>query len=50
MRCQGCAGQQFTKAGRDRDGRQILFSCSNCGYRQTARSASAFSGYRFPAT
>ena len=47
MRCQGCAGQQFTKAGRDRDGRQI-FSCSNCGYRQTARSASAFSGYRFP--
>jgi len=47
MRCQGCAGQQFTKAGRVREGRQV-HGCTACGHRQTAHSASAFSGYRFP--
>jgi transposase-like protein len=36
-----------TKAGRDRLGRQ-LWRCQACGRRLTARSASAFSGYRFP--
>lgn len=47
MRCQRCAGNEFTKAGRDRSGRQ-LYHCSACTHRQTMRSASAFCGYRFP--
>ena len=47
MRCQGCAGERFTRAGRDRDGRQVS-RCTGCMRRQTGRSASAFSGYRFP--
>jgi len=47
MRCDRCAGQTFTKAGRDRHGRQ-LHKCIECGRRLTTRSASAFSGYRFP--
>ena len=47
MRCDQCAGEQFTKAERDRDRRQ-LYRCRACGRRITARSASAFSGYRFP--
>jgi hypothetical protein len=47
MRCVGCASEQFTKAGRDRQGRQ-RHRCSACGQRQTERSASAFCGYRFP--
>lgn len=47
MQCQGCAGEQFTKAGRDREDRQV-YCCGACGRRQTAHSASAFSGYRFP--
>ena len=47
MRCDRCAGETFTKAGRDRFGRQ-LWRCQSCGRRLTARSASAFSGYRFP--
>jgi IS6 family transposase len=47
MRCVGCASEQFTKAGRDRQGRQ-RHRCSACGRRQTERSASAFCGYRFP--
>ena len=47
MRCDRCAGEEFTKAGRDRAGRQ-LYRCSGCGRRVTARSASAFSGSRFP--
>lgn len=47
MRCQGCAGEQFTRAGRDRDGHQVS-CCTGCKRRQTERSASAFSGYRFP--
>jgi len=47
MQCDRCASQTFTKAGRDRLGRQ-LWRCCSCGRRLTARSASAFSGYRFP--
>jgi len=47
MHCDRCASEMFTKAGRDRLGRQ-LWRCQACGRRRTARSASAFSGYRFP--
>jgi transposase-like protein len=47
MQCDRCAGETFTRAGRDRSGRQ-LWACRQCGRRLTARSASAFSGYRFP--
>src|ERR671933_599321 len=48
MQCCGqCASEMFTTAGRDRLGRQ-LWRCQACGRRLTARSASAFSGYRFP--
>src|SRR5919201_4623072 len=47
MQCDRCVGEAFTKAGRDRLGRQ-LWRCQTCGRRLTARSASAFSGYRFP--
>lgn len=47
MRCGRCAGERFTKAGRDRSRRQ-LYRCRECGRRVTARSGSAFSGYRFP--
>ncbi len=46
MQCDRCAGETFTKAGRDRLGRQ-LWRCQACGRRLTTRSASAFSGYRF---
>ena len=42
----GCRGQRLTKAGSDQQGRQI-FRCADCGRRQTDRSTSAFSGYRF---
>src|SRR5919199_6758665 len=47
MQCDRCAGEAFTKAGRDRLGRQ-LWRCQVCGRRLAARSGSAFSGYRFP--
>ena len=47
MQCDRCAVEQFTKAGRDRQQRQ-LYRCSACGRRMTSRSTSAFSGYRFP--
>lgn len=47
MQCDQCTGEQFTKAGWDRQRRQ-LYRCRACGRRITARSASAFSGYRFP--
>jgi transposase-like protein len=47
MRCTRCAGEQFTKAGRDRHGRQLQ-RCAACGRRTTARSGSPFRGYRFP--
>src|SRR3712207_1826855 len=47
MRCDRCAGERFTKAGRDRARRQ-LYRCTGCGRRRSARTGSAFSGYRFP--
>ncbi len=47
MQCQRCAGKQFVKAGRDRAGRQI-YQCATGERGQTARSTSAFRGYRFP--
>ncbi len=47
MQCERCGGEQFTKAGRDRQARQ-LYRCRVCGRRLTARSISAFRGYRFP--
>lgn len=47
MQCDRCAGDQFTKAGWDRKGRQ-LYRCCTCGRRSTTRSGSAFNGYRFP--
>ncbi len=47
MQCNRCAGDQFTKAGRDRKGCQ-LYRCCTCGRRLTTRSGTAFSGYRFP--
>src|SRR3712207_9096690 len=47
MQCDRCGDEHFTKAGRDRQGGQ-LYRCRACGRRLTARSASAFSGYRFP--
>ena len=47
MRCEQCAGERFTKAGRDRCGRQ-LSRCTGCGRRLTARTGSAFGGNRFP--
>lgn len=47
MRRQGCTGEHFVKAGRDRCGRQI-HQCAMCQRRQTTYSTSAFCGYRFP--
>src|SRR5688572_7965953 len=47
MRCERCAGERFTNAGRDRSQRQ-LYRCRECGRRVTARTGSAFRGYRFP--
>lgn len=45
--CDRCGSEQFTKGGRNRQARQ-LYRCGTCGRRLTPRSASAFSGYRFP--
>ncbi len=47
MQCLRCGGDQWSKAGRDRQGRQ-MYCCSACGRRQSERSVSAFCGYRFP--
>ncbi len=47
MQCPQCAGKHFTKAGRDRQARQ-LYRCTACGRRMTTRSTSAFRGYLFP--
>ncbi len=47
MRCQRCAGEQVVKAGFDRATRQ-MHRCPTCRRRQTACSASAFCGDRFP--
>jgi transposase-like protein len=42
-----CCGLAARKNGRDRQGRQIR-QCHGCHRRFTARSATPFSGYRFP--
>src|SRR5215218_7816224 len=47
MVCPGCGLAATRKCGRDRQGRQIR-QCRGCGRRFTARSATPFSGYRFP--
>jgi transposase, IS6 family len=47
MQCARCGDERLTKAGRDRHCRQLL-RCARCGRRTTARSGSAFRGYRFP--
>lgn len=47
MRYAQCQGDQFAKAGRDRQLRQ-LYRCRAGGRRITIRSGSAFSGFRFP--
>ncbi len=47
MQCTQCAGEQCTKAGRDRQGRHV-YRCTGCGRPVTARSGSAFRGERFP--
>ncbi len=46
MQCDRCGGEQFTKAGRDRQRRQ-LYRWKACGRRMTTHSTSAFRGYRF---
>ncbi len=48
MQCPQCAGEHFTKAGRDRQARQ-LYRCTACGWRMTTRTTTAFRGNRFPA-
>src|SRR5215208_6327565 len=45
--CPGCGLAATRKNGRDRQGRQV-HQCRGCGRRFTARSATPFSGYRFP--
>jgi transposase-like protein len=47
MQCDRCGGEEFTKAGRDRQARQ-LYRCAGCGRRLTTRSTSTFRGYHFP--
>ncbi len=47
MQCDRCAGESCTKAGRDRQGRQ-LYRCTGCGRHMTTRSRSVFRGYCFP--
>jgi transposase-like protein len=47
MQCDRCGGEQLTKAGRDRAGRQ-QYRCPACRRRLTERSTSAFRGFRFP--
>ena len=47
MQCDQCAGEQFT-GGTGSPERRQLYRCRACGWRITARSASALSGYRFP--
>ena len=47
MQCDRCGSKKFTRAGRDRQARQ-LYRCGECGRRMTERSRSAFCGYRFP--
>jgi len=46
--CPHCQQVVVTRDGHDRHGRQ-RFACAHCGRDFTLRSASAFSGYRWPA-
>jgi transposase-like protein len=46
--CPHCQQSIVTRDGHDRHGRQ-RFTCTQCGRDFTVRSASAFSGYRWPA-
>jgi transposase-like protein len=46
--CPHCQQSVATRDGRDRHARQ-RFACSGCGRDFTVRSATAFSGYRWPA-
>ena len=46
--CRHCQQTVVARDGYDRHGRQ-RFSCARCGRDFTIRSASAFSGYRWPA-
>ena len=46
--CPHCQDSVATRDGHDRHGRQ-RFTCASCGRDFTVRSASAFSGYRWPA-
>jgi transposase-like protein len=46
--CPHCQQFVLTRDGHDRHGRQ-RFACTDCGRDFTLRSASAFSGYRWPA-
>ena len=46
--CPHCQQSVVTRDGHDRHGRQ-RFACRGCGRDFTVRSASAFSGYRWPA-
>jgi transposase-like protein len=47
MQCDRCGGDQISKAGRDRAGRQ-QYRCRPCHHRFTERTGSAFFGFRFP--
>ncbi len=47
LQCPQCSGEQFTRAGRKRQQRQ-LYRCKACARRMTVRSTSADRGYRFP--
>jgi transposase-like protein len=47
MVCPGCGLAGTRKSGGDRQGRQIRL-CRGCGRRFAMRSATPFSGYRFP--
>lgn len=47
MQCDRCGGDELTKAGRDRAGRQP-YRCRPCRRRLTARTTSVFRGFRFP--
>jgi transposase-like protein len=47
LQCVVCGSERLAKAGYDQP-RQQRYRCPRCGRRQTARSASAFCGYRFP--
>src|SRR5207249_4452825 len=46
--CPYCQQSVVARDGHDRHGRQ-RFTCAGCGRDFTLRSASAFSGYRWPA-